>query len=780
MTRRTLFISLCLALATFLAYQPAWHAGFIWDDDSHLTRNPCIVGPLGFKEIWTSSQAVYYPLVLTSFWILHKFVGLNPLPYHLLNVLMHAGSAILLWRVLRALNVRGAWLGAALWALHPVMVQSVAWITELKNTQSCFFYLLSILLFLHADELEAAPRKRRWLFGLAFLFFAMAITSKASTVMLPVVLALCLWWRKGRLRWHDLALLAPLFLISLCASGWTIWEQKFHSGAIGRDWGQTPLERLAIAGRDIWFYLGKLVWPHPLIFIYPRWNIDAGKLITFLPTLTAAGGLFILWLKRNGWQRPLFFAAAYFVISLFPVLGFFNVYFFLYAFVSDHFQYLASIGPLALAGAGIAGALGSLKRGNSFVQPALCGLLLFTLGVLTWRQCSMYSDIETLYGTTIKRNPGCWLAYNNLGVGLLEKGQVDEAIAQLKRALESKSDYAEANNNLGNAFLQKGQHDEAMAQLKRALEIRPNYAEAHDNLGNVFLGKGQLDEAMAHYKRALEIKPEFAEAQNSLGVALLREGKAGEAMAHFQKAIEINPGYADAHVNLGNGLLQRGKMDEAVAHYRRALEIKPGYAQTQSNLGSALLQKGEVNEAIAHYHRALEIKPDYAEAHNNLGNALLQKGQRDEAIVHFERSLEINPNSAEAENNLGTALLQAEQTDQAFAHFQKAMEIQPANEAIPNNVAWVLASSPDPSQRNGIKAVEFAQKTIQLTGENDPSSLDTLAAAYAERGNFPEAIERATRALELAKSANDKDLSAQIEERLELYQRQKPYRQPAK
>ncbi|TMP97810.1 MAG: O-GlcNAc transferase, partial [Verrucomicrobia bacterium] len=253
-TRRSLLsrdwlLGFCLIGITLIAYGQTWHAGFIWDDESHLTQNPCIIGPLGLKEIWTSTQAVYYPLVLTTFWILHKFFGLNPSPYHMLNVLMHAGSAALLWRVLRQLNVRGAWLGAALWALHPVIVQSVAWVTELKNTQSCLFYLLSIFWFLKVDANETSDRVRWWRFGWALLFFVLAIVSKPSTVMLPGVLALCVWWRRGRIRWRDIANLIPFVLISALASAWTIWEQKFHSGASGAEWAQTWPDRLIIAGR---------------------------------------------------------------------------------------------------------------------------------------------------------------------------------------------------------------------------------------------------------------------------------------------------------------------------------------------------------------------------------------------------------------------------------------------------------------------------------------------------------------------------------------------------
>src|SRR5438876_2499936 len=343
-----------LIALVFVSYARVLNAGFIWDDESHLTQNPCVVGPLGLKDIWTTTRAVYYPLVLTTFWILHKAASLNPLPYHILNVLMHAGSAVLLWCVLRELRVPGAWLGAALWALHPVMVQSVAWVTELKNTQSCLFYLLSVFCFLNWEDqshTRKRPIKSTWMFSLSLVCFVLATLSKPSVVMLPIVLALCVWWRRGRIGWKDGVPLAPFLLISAFASAWTIWEQKFHASAVGPEWTQTWPERLIIAGRATWFYLGKLVWPHPLIFIYPRWEIHSWQWMAYLPFLAATLGLIVLWALPGRGGRALFFAAAYYVVSLFPVLGFFSVYFFRYSFVSDHFQYLASMGPLALAGA---------------------------------------------------------------------------------------------------------------------------------------------------------------------------------------------------------------------------------------------------------------------------------------------------------------------------------------------------------------------------------------------------------------------------------------------
>lgn len=332
--------------AVLLAYWPVLHAGFIWDDDKHLTQNPCIAGPLGFAGIWTTAEATYYPLVLTTFWVEHALWGFEPAPYHLVNVLVHAGCAVVLWLVLARLRVPGAWLGAALWALHPVQVESVAWVTEMKNTQSGFFCLLAILFFLKWRESRGG-----WRYALALLFAASAVLSKSSTVMLPVVLGLCWWWEDERWRWRHAAPLAPFLFISAAASVWTIWEQKFHAGALGTDWALTWPQRLIIAGRDVWFYLGKLAWPHPLVFIYPRWQIEASDPLAYVPALAAAGALAYIGWHRNGRTRSLFFASTYFAISLFPVLGFFNVYYFRFSFVADHFQYLASMGPLALAGA---------------------------------------------------------------------------------------------------------------------------------------------------------------------------------------------------------------------------------------------------------------------------------------------------------------------------------------------------------------------------------------------------------------------------------------------
>ena len=615
--RRNWFWALVLIASVFIAYSQVFQAGFIWDDESHLTRNPCVVGPLGLKEIWTSTQAVYYPLVLTTFWVLHNVAGLNPLPYHLLNVLLHAASAILLWRLLRLLQVRGAWLGAALWALHPVMVQSVAWVTELKNTQSCLFYLLSIFFFLKWEgrgslvsrlpSRRAGKRRSSVAFALSLVLFLLATLSKPSVVMLPFVLALCIWWMRGRIRWRDVLPLAPFALISALVSAWTIWEQKFHARAVGPDWAQTFPERLIIAGRAIWFYLGKLLWPHPLIFIYPRWEVDPSKLIAYLPLLLAIAGLVALWSIRAAWGRALFFAGAYYVISLFPVLGIFTVYFFRYSFVSDHFQYLASMGPLALAGAAVAAVAGRLCQmplelatetgaaqlaknrlavaSRRFVPSAcLGGALLILLAFLTWQHTTEYRDLIALYTATLRKNPACWMAHYNLGIVLTDQGDIDQAIDHYQHAVALRPAYAEAHYNLGLLLVEQGRVDDAIAHYQKALEIQPEYGEASCNLANAFISKGDFDGAIAQYEVCVAAIPDQAEAQYNLASALLRKGRTDEAIIHYQNVLQLYPENADAHANLGSAFAAKGDIPDAVAECTRAIEIAPENVAALSNL----------------------------------------------------------------------------------------------------------------------------------------------------------------------------------------------------
>jgi Flp pilus assembly protein TadD len=348
------------------------------------------------------------------------------------------------------------------------------------------------------------------------------------------------------------------------------------------------------AGDAVWFYLGKLLWPHPLMTIYPRWHVDASHWISYLPLLAVLIVLVVLWLKRESCLRPLFFFFAYFLVALLPVLGLADNTIFRYSLVFDHFQYLASMGPLALAGAGIVRLAELAIPRKPWLQSILGAGLLLLLGLLSWQRVWAYENDETLWSDALARNQNCWVGHDNLGLALIRRGQVDEAIAH----------------------------------YQKALEINPNDALAHTNLGLALIKKGQVDEAIAEYQQALKINANYDEAYVNMGNALIRKGRMDEATAQLQKALEINPNNAKAHYDLGNILLIRGQVNEAMARYQRALEINPNYAEAHSNLGVALLQKGQVDEAIYQFQKALQIKPDYTDAQNNLAKAQAMARQK--------------------------------------------------------------------------------------------------------------------------------------------------------
>ncbi|MGO9244983.1 MAG: tetratricopeptide repeat protein [Verrucomicrobiia bacterium] len=674
--RRPWLLALVLVIVTFVAYQPTWHAGFIWDDDDHLTANPAMTAPHGLKMIW-SSLAVgrYYPLTLTTFWFQRRLWGLHPLPYHLVNVLLHAANGVLVFFILRRLRVPGAWLAAMVWALHPVNVESVAWITELKNTQSGLFFFLAVWCFLRFD---AGAARRRW-YGLALLCGLAALLSKPSTVVLPLALLLCVWWQRGSWRRADILRIAPFLMLALGMSALTVIEQRGHIQRESTvEWNLGMAERLVIAGKAVWFYASKVLWPARLTFVYPRWNLDAGSFWSWLPVAGLVAGGALLWARRRqSWARAGLFGCGFFVLALLPVLGFVDVYYFRYSFVADHFQYLASLGLISLAasmGTAIGNRAGPWGRSLGTVAAAI---VLLTLGVSTWRQARIYQNSETLWGDTLAKNPRCWMAHNNLGNVLVHEGKGSDAIGHFEQAVQIKPDDAEAYSNLGNALEQAGQMGEAIPHYEHALRIRPDLAEAHNNLASALYRAGQREEAIAQYEQSLRLKPDFALAHYNLGNALTRAGRVPEAIEHFEQALRIKPDYAEAHEGLGTALAQTGKVKDAIECYRQALRLQPDYVEAHYNLGIALWQTGSSKEAIEHFEQALRIKPDYAEAHCNLGTALAQAGRMPEAIEHLEQALRIKPDYAEAHYNLGIALAQTARIPEAIDHLEQALRIKP-------------------------------------------------------------------------------------------------------
>ena len=628
-------LGLLLIVSVAAAYFPAWNGKPIWDDNAHMTA-PELRSAHGLFEIWTRIGATqqYYPLAHTVFWIEHSLWGDAVLPYHLLNILLHGLSAFVLYRILRTLDISGAWLAAALFALHPLQVESVAWISELKNTLSGFLFLCAAFTYLKFDE-----SRDRGAYAAALVLFLAGMLCKTAIAPLPAVLLVVVWWKRGNIFWkRDAVPLLPFLGAGMGAGLLTAWVEHQFVGAQGSAFNLSILDRCLIAGRDFWFYLFKLLWPQKLTFIYPRWQINAGVWWQYLFLFALVLLLALLWYFRKRFRSPLA-VALIFLGLLFPALGFINVYPFLYSFVADHFQYLACIGPLVLIGSGIANGLGALGLTQKLFRRAVYATLLILLGFLTWQQSRQYIDIETLWRTTISRNPDCWMAYSNLGSLLSERGKTDEAIAD----------------------------------FRRAVELWPNQSKDHNNLGNALVQKGRIAEAIEEFQTALRISPNDPDAETNVGAALLRQGDATGAISHLRRAIEKFPQHAQARINLGNALLQTEQTDAAIEEYKKTLELPFDHAESHYSIAGALRKKGDLDEAIIEYRKAIELRPDYANAHNNLGNTLRQQGRIAEAVREYEAALKHDAGLFVAQNNL--AWLLATAADPKLRNGRRAVEL---------------------------------------------------------------------------------------------------------
>lgn len=770
--RRAFWFALLLVAVTVVVYQPSWHGLPVFDDADHLTP-PELNSLAGLGRIWTEVGAVsqYYPATHSAFWLQQKLWGDEMTGYHLVNILLHAAAALLFGRILTLLAVPGAWFAAAIFALHPVHVESVAWISELKNTLSGVCYFGAALAYLKFD----ATRRRR-LYVVAFALFGMGLLAKAVIASLPAALLVVFWWKRGTLSWkRDAVPLIPFFAIGIAAGVFVAWVERTFIGAKGEAFDLTVIERGLIAGRAIWFYLGKLVWPADLVFIYPRWSVSQAVAWQYLfPACALALGA-AAWAWRRRSRGPLA-AFLFFVGTLFPVLGFLNVYPFLYSFVADHYQYLASAGIIAWGAATATQWMGHRGWWGRPAGVVGCVAILGLLAVASWRQSRMYADAETLWQTTLARNPACWVAHTNLGNHFLQKGEVEEALVHGRKALELQPRSAEIHNNLGNALRQQGDIEQALGHYRRALELRPEFAVAHFNLGVSLIQQGEPDAALTHFENAVRLRPDYVKARVNLASLLLERGRMDDAIGHLRHALAIRPDDPEAHINLGNALLRQADVTQAIAHYNHALATVPGSAIAHYNLGYALLQMDRAGEAIPHLQQALALRPGLAPAHYFLGGASLRRGDLDAAIGHFEAAVAAEPNFVEARSDLGTALRQRGQPQEALVHYRAALAIQPENAGILSNLAWMLATSPDAAVRDGAQAIELARRAGELTGEADPSVLQGLAAALAEEGRFDEAVATATGAMELARNGQNLILLEELRSQLTLYRANRPLR----
>jgi len=561
---RTWLPVLLLAAATFLAYRPCLHGDFVWDDDAWtLKLERFFRDASGLGQIWTNLTALqqYYPLTATTFWIDYHLWGFWTLPYHLENVALHVFGAVLFWRLLKRLNVPGAPLAAAVLALHPLMVESAAWITERKNVLSLVLYLGALLCygrFIHfwqpgettgASSLPTSGRERSD-YAWALLLFLGAYLAKATAFSLPAVLLLTCWWKCGRLRWReDLLPTLPFWGVSLGLGLITSWLERTHVGAMGPDWALSFAERCLIAGRALWFYTGKLIWPVNLCFIYPRWHLDARSFEQWLWPVAFVAVLLALWLGQRRIGRGPVTAVFFFGGTLFPLLGFFNGYFMRYSFVCDHWAYLPSLGLIALGAALVARWVERLRAREIVYCAAIIPVAV--LGVLTWRHSALFSDSETLYGATLALNPAADLAHNNLGLLLAQAGEVEEAIPHFEKAVEIRPGSAHAHNNLANALCVTGRPRQAVEQYQLSLKLDPGNANTWNNLA--LLLATSWDGSVRNGTRAIGLAQrarELTQARNpvvlaTLAAAFAEAGRFSDAVATVNQAIQL----ASSHPN---------------------------------------------------------------------------------------------------------------------------------------------------------------------------------------------------------------------------------------
>ncbi|HEY6000496.1 MAG TPA: tetratricopeptide repeat protein [bacterium] len=580
--RRAVLPAALLLLLVVSAYLPALRNGFIWDDDTNVTNNPVLTQDDGLRRIWTDLRAneQYYPLTHTSFWLERRAFGLRPFGYHLDNVLLHAGSSVLLWRILAFLGVPGAWFAAAVFALHPVHAESVAWVTERKNTLSGFFMMLSVFSFVHAHlRAERDPEARKARAGqlLPLGFFLAALLSKTAVCLLPFGLAAIVWWRRGRIIGRDFRTLLPFVALGSAFGLLTAWLEQSHVGASGSEFTMDFATRFLIAGRAWWFYVFELFWPADLVFVRPRWDIKATDPMAWLfpAAVLLALAVLVLWRRRTG-RGPLA-AVAWYSAMIFPALGFFNVYFMRYAFVQDHFQYHASAGILAAAAGSAAwwwekgrrklttGASGALR----VVLPLI---VLAPLWWLTWRQTHIYRDNETLWKDTLVKNPAAFVAHSNYGLLLFERGDLSAALEHQRTALVLHPGWEEYYN-LANTLARLGRIEEAIDCYRASIEQRPT-AAAYTNMGIELQGVGRPAEGIAAYREALRLEPRFFLAHFNLGLDLLKQGAFAEALPSLRTAVLLAPDVPAAHQNLGVALGRLGLEADAKAEFSTAALLR--------------------------------------------------------------------------------------------------------------------------------------------------------------------------------------------------------------
>ncbi len=655
-----------LALVS-LVYWPTLGNGYVSDDLIYVQGIRELASLGGLRDIWCKLGTIpqYYPLVHASFWFEYRLWGLDPRGFHAMNLATHFLVTLLVWRTLSRLRVPGSWLAAAIFAVHPVQVESVAWASERKNLLSAAFALASMLAYLRFAPFEAPPANgdtRRTAIGyylLALALYLASLASKTVTVTTPAVLLVIRWWKTGRLAWRDVRPLLPFLALGLPLACLTVWMERAHVGATGAAWNLGPIERILIAGRAVCFYLGKLAWPHPLGFVYPRWRVDSHAPWQWIFPTGVAAGLALLWTVRERVGRGPLAAGLMFVGMLFPALGFFDVYPFLYSFVADHYQYHASVAPIALTAATMAVASRRAGSGAPALQLAGAAAIIAVLGLLAHRQTLAYRDDETLIRATAASRPDSWSARYRLGVVFQNEHRYEEAIGEFREALRLFPEYARLHAAIGVDLVSLGRLDEAAAEFGRALAgdlDEMDRSATHAQLAALLSQQGRFAEAADHFGAAAALAKEPSEMDYNRGIALGKLGDLPGAIAALRDSVANDANVAASQYALGMLLFQGGDAAAATKPLRQAVRLAPANALYRERLGAVLLKGDDAAQAEEELRRAITLDPHSASAHNLLGLALGLQADLPAAIEQFREALRIDPTHAEAAANLQRAL----------------------------------------------------------------------------------------------------------------------------
>ncbi|HEY2760222.1 MAG TPA: tetratricopeptide repeat protein [Pirellulales bacterium] len=618
-----------IAILALWAYLPSLSGDYLLDDDILLTNNQLVHAPDGLYRMWfTTEPTDYWPLTSTTFWLEQRVWGQNPTGYHAVNLLLHIAACLLLWQILNRLAIPGGFWAALLFAIHPVNVESVAWIAQRKNVLAMLFYLLSILWYLRADEQSRTWNRWYWLSLVAFL---LAMLSKGSVAVLPLELLLLIGWKR-RLTKADGIKTAPFFLLAAVLTLVNIWFQTHGAANPTREAGL--VDRILGAAAIVWFYLLKSLLPIRLSFVYPQWHVTAADWRWWLPLIGAIVVTFLLCQKHmRTWGRSLLFGWSYYCIALLPVMGFTAVGFMKYSLVADHYQHIALLGIVSLLAAGWEFGLAHIRLPLRNAWSLLAPAVIIAFAFQCHRQSQIYRSPIELYEATLRLNPESWLAEYNLALALAQTGALDDAVDHYRKAAALKPDSKEIQNNFGQTLVESGHPAAAIEHFDTALKIDSKFTQAYVGKANALLLLKQAAAAIDCYHAALAIAPEDAQIISQLALALLADGKSAEALSTAEHAIKLSPDAAEVHNNLALIEDRLGRLQEAIDQYRAALKLKPDYELAHKNLGIALFNSGNAAEAIDHLEQYLKSSP------NDLGVwAILvidydQTGQQPKAIA---------------------------------------------------------------------------------------------------------------------------------------------------